>query len=640
MPILEQEPADPPVSLVQRLAVKLGVVFDLESSGRILILAAGIGVIAGLVAAAFFSLLNLLQFYVLAGVVGYVPPPAGTEAPLEGAKQLVTFAPPWCFVLLIPTLGGLLCGVIVYGLAPEAEGHGTDAMIRSFHRQKGRIRGRVPFVKALASIITIGTGGSAGREGPIAQVGAGFGSFLADKLQLTDWERRQLLLAGAAGGIGAIFRAPLGGALFTVEVLYTSASIEFAAFFPAVISSVVAYSVFCGIYGQGFAFTAPQHALQFHGAFELPLYAGFAVVCAIAGGIYVWCFYGLRDKLFHKLPIPRMFKPAVGGLVLGLIALACPQVMAGGYGWVQQLINGEFGIGDVTLSSAQSSADGAALWNIIGLIAILALAKIVATSFTISSGGSGGVFAPSLFIGAMLGGAYGWTCQALFGAQWVPEPAAYVLVGMGGFFAGVAKVPLTALLMVCEMSHSYDLLVPLMLVSILTVAILSSRWTLYEEQVTSMIDSPAHLGDFVIDVLARIHVRDVYKPGDFLQTVPQEMPLPKIMQFVARANSSYFPVVDGEKRLVGIFSLRDVRSVLQGSGAENLIVAADIATTPVLTVTPDDDLHTALKRFTQKNIDEIPVVDEQEPTKILGILRRKEVIGAYDEEIAALQHNA
>lgn len=630
-----KEPSDPPPGVARRLAAKLGAVFDLESSGRILILSVVVGVVSGLGAAAFYYLLALVQRYCIAGAMSYVPPPAGTEEAIARPDLSFAFAPHWFLVLLVPTLGGLLCGILVYGLAPEAEGHGTDAMVKSFHRLKGKIRARVPFVKGIASILTIGTGGSAGREGPIAQIGAGFGSFLADRLGLTDWERRQLLLAGAAGGIGAVFRAPLGGALFTVEVLYSSASLEFAAFFPAVISSVVAYSVFCSIHGRGFAFTTPADALKFHGPIELPLYVAFAVVCAIAGFVYVWFFYGLRDKFFRKLPIPDMLKPAIGGLVLGVIVLEFPKAVAGGYGSIQQLINGTFGSDGVTLSTAS----GASLWNIVGMIAMLALAKIVATSFTISSGGSGGVFAPSLFIGAMLGGAYGWTCHTLFGPEWVPEPAAYVLVGMGGFFAGVAKVPLTALLMVCEMSHSYDLLLPLMLVSILTVAILSSRWTLYEEQVTSMIDSPAHLGDFVIDVLARIYVRDVYKPGDLVQTVPQAMPLPKIMQFVARANSSYFPVVDNEKRLVGIFSLRDVRSVLQGSGAENLIVAADIATTPVLTVTPDDDLHTALKRFTQKNIDEIPVVDAEDPTKMIGMLRRKEVIGAYDEELAALRHN-
>jgi CIC family chloride channel protein len=632
--------------LLKSLRDKLGAIFDLESSGQLLIYSAVIGVIAGLVAAAFFFVLSEFQQFWLGEIAGYHPPPAGSER-IAGEAVEVQFPTYWWRVLLVPTLGGLVCGILVYGFAPEAEGHGSDAMIKSFHRLKGIIRFRVPWIKAAASIVTIGTGGSAGREGPIAQISAGCGSLLATRLGLADWERRQLMLAGAAGGIGAIFQAPLGGALFTVEVLYASTAFEFAAFIPCVLSSVLAYSVFCVFYGRGFAFLTPptsvEEAFTFH-VHELPFYLVFAVVCAVAGFVYVFIFYGLRDKFFRRLPLPNMIKPALGGLLLGCTALIFPQVMAGGYGWIQQVIDGTFGVGGETLATA----GGEGLVAIILILAGLALAKIVATSFTISSGGSGGVFAPSLFIGAMLGGAYGWTCRWAIGQvlgpeiaeQWVPQPGAYVLVGMGGFFAGVAKVPLTALLMVCEMSHSYDLLVPLMLVSIITVALLSSEWSLYEEQVTSLIDSPAHLGDFVVDVLARIHVRDVYRPGEVVEMIPQDMPLPRIIRRVASANASYFPVVDNDERLVGIFSLHDVRSVLQhGAGAETLVVAADIATSPVLTVTPDDDLHTALRRFTRKNIDEIPVVDPDEPTRILGMLRRKEVIGAYDEELAALRHD-
>ncbi|MCG8587559.1 MAG: chloride channel protein, partial [Pirellulales bacterium] len=219
----------------------------------------------------------------------------------------------------------------------------------------------------------------------------------------------------------------------------------------------------------------------------------------------------------------------------------------------------------------------------------------------------------------------------------VQHPGAFVLVGMGGFFAGVAKVPLTALIMVSEMSGSYELLVPLMLVSMVTVTILSARWSLYEEQVPSLIDSPAHLGDFMIDILARIRVREVYQPREHVELVPQSTPLPRVMRLVSRSPADYFPVVDDEEKLVGIFSLSDVRAVADAAGAGSLIVAADIATFPVLTVTPDDDLHTALRRFTQKNIDELPVVAPDDPRHVLGMLRRKEVILAYDQHFDALR---
>jgi len=458
----------------QSLREKLRSVFDLESSGRVIFYSALVGIVAGLGAAGFYFVLDQFQDRALGHAVGYYPPPAGSE-PVSHAPQLPEH---WWVVLLVPTLGGLVCGCIVYFFAPEAEGHGTDAMVRAFHSLKGRIRGRVPLIKTVASILTIGTGGSAGREGPIAQIGAGFGSFLSDKLHLSDWERRMLILSGASGGIAAIFRAPLGGALFAVEVLYASTAVEFSAIVPCVVASVIAYSVFASIFGPGLAFTVPA-SVSFGGPVELPFYLVFAVVCAVAGFLYVWCFYGLRDHVFRRLPIPNHVKPDIGGLLLGVIALWFPQIMAGGYGWIQEAINGSLTI---------------------QLMAMLVGAKILATSFTISSGGSGGVFAPSLFIGAMLGGAFGLLCNTLF-PEVAPRPEAFVLVGMGGFFAGVAKVPLTALIMVSEMSGSYELLVPLMLVSVINVAVLSSRWSLYEEQVPSLIDSPAHLGDYVVDVL-------------------------------------------------------------------------------------------------------------------------------------------
>jgi CIC family chloride channel protein len=596
--------------LVLRTLRRFQQIFDLESSGRLIFCSVIVGIVSGLGAALFLYLLETTQQLALGHIEGYFPPAAGTDT----AAHAIQLPSRWWAVLAIPSLGGLLCGILVYQWAPEAEGHGTDAMVKSFHRLKGIIRGRVPIVKALASVITIGTGGSAGREGPIAQIGAGFGSFLGQKLHLSHRDCRLLVLAGAAGGIGAIFRAPLGGALFVGEVLYSTAAVEFEAFVPAVASSIIAYSVFVGVYGHGLEFK-PASGLAFHGFHELPFYLVFAVVCALVGFVYVTTFYGLRNRFFRKLPLPRTLIPAVGGLLVGAMALVLPQVMAGGYGWIQLALDGRMST---------------------GLLLALVFAKIAATSFTISSGGSGGVFAPSLFIGAMLGGAFGQTANQLFPGA-IVQPEAFVLVGMGGFFAGVAKVPLTALIMVCEMSGSYELLVPLMLVSFVTVAILSSRWTLYEEQVRSLIDSPAHLGDFVVDVLERIHVRDVYQPDRPVDLVPQDLPMPKILSLVAGSRNSYFPVVDDHRKMVGIFSLRDVRSALLGNGTNQLVLAADLATDVVLTVTPEDDLHTALRRFTQKNIDDIPVVAAEDSKKVIGMLSRKEVIAAYDDQLARLR---
>jgi chloride channel protein, CIC family len=585
-------------------------IFDSEVSGRLIWISLVLGVLVGLGGAAFFTLLDLTQSFVLGRGMGYYPPAAGAETAGHPLQMPVR----WWAVLAIPTLGGLACGLLVYSLAPEAEGHGTDSMIRAFHRLAGRIRGRVPLVKALASIITIGTGGSAGREGPIAQIGAGMGSFVSERLRLPDRDRRLAMLSGAAAGIGAIFRAPLGGALFVSEVLYRSTALESAAVIPAFIASITGYITFSFLFGQAVVFHTPSH-LVFSNLAELPFYLVFALVCALVGYLYVAVFYGLRDRVFRKLPIPRYVQPAIGGFVLGMIALVLPHVMSGGYGWIQLAIDGQLAA---------------------GMLILLCFGKIVATSFTISSGGSGGVFAPSLFIGAMLGGAYGQFCHRFFPGL-IEHPEAFVLVGMGGFFAGVARVPLTAMLMVCEMTGSYGLLVPLMLVSIVHVAVLSSRWSLYEEQVTAVIDSPAHHGDFIVDVLEEIFVHEVMDSRRQPDLIPEDMPLPEILKQAAQSENTYFPVVNHAGQLVGIFSLRDLRAVLTGDRAGALVLATDIATTPVLTVDPEDDLHVALRRFTQKNIDELPVVSHEQPGRIVGVLSRRDVIAAYHQRVTEIQ---
>ena len=524
----------------------------------------------------------------------------------------------WWAVILVPAVGGLLCGLLVYGFAPEAEGHGTDAMVRAFHRLGGKIRARVPLIKSLASIITIGTGGSAGREGPIAQIGAGFGSFLASKAGLSERERRLLVLAGAAGGIGAIFRAPLGGALFVSEVLYASTALEFAAVIPAFIASITAYTVFAAIFGQGLAFiTSGELGLQQH--------QRVAVLPGICRGVFA-CGLSSTCRSSTVCAIifsadcrfPTVLKPAVGGLMLGMFAVWLPQLMSGGYGWIQLAMDGK-----LTLA----------------MLAILCFGKIVATSFTISSGGSGGVFAPSLFIGAMLGGAYGIACDRLFPGA-IEHHEAFVLVGMGGFFAGVAKVPLTAILMVCEMSGSYDLLVPLMLVSIVNVALLSSRHTLYEEQVSAMIDSPAHQGDFIIDVLEQLHVRDVIDPQRKLDIVPEDMPLDKILHLAASSENTYFPVVDQENRLVGIFSLRDLRAVLTGNRDGRLVLATDLATQPVSD--GDAGRRSAHRPATihAKEHRRHPGRRPAATPQIIGMLSRRHLISAYHDRVSELQGNA
>ncbi len=591
-------------------------------AGRVAVCSPIVGVIAGLGAVAFLLALGLMYRYVLVGLLGFHRPPTGEET-----LSAITLPGPWWMVLLVPTVGGLISGLIVFSLAPEAEGHGTDALIRAFHRGNGVIRGRVPLVKGIASIITIGSGGSAGQEGPIAQIGAGFGSYLARLLRLSTDERRLLMLAGAAGGVGAIFRAPLGGAIFGCEVLYSTAAIESAALLPCLSASIVAYSVFALFITPSPIFIVPN--LHFRGFAELPMFTLLALACVVVGWLYVRVFYGLRDKFFHPLPLPRHVKPAIGGFLVGLLALVFPQVMTGGYGWVQW---GAIGMPPSLTLPGELSFEP---HMTVRMLLTLALLKIVATGLTISSGGSGGVFGPSVFIGGMLGGAIGQLLGQVF-PTWGINPAAFALVGMGGFFAGVSKTPLTSIVMVCEMTGNYSLLVPLMLACGLHMG-LSRGWTIYEEQVASPVDSPAHRGDFVVDVLERLKVGEVHVRTEGLVVMPEATPFAEVLRQVAASTETLFLVVDARERLSGIFSLRDVRPALLGSDWGPLVVADDLASRPIVSVNPEDDLHTALRRLTELNTEEVPVVAHDDPTRLIGLLSRRELVAAYTAQIEALR---
>ena len=570
-------------------------------SGRIRwpLMSIGVGVVSGLGAILFEELLRRALHFFLYLPTSYMEPSRGSGVSTVAA---LASAHSWLF-LLIPALGGLVSGVMVFFIAPEAEGHGTDAMIEAFHRRAGYIRKRVPFIKTLASALIIGSGGSAGKEGPIAQIGAGFGSFLATVLKLKPRDRRILMLAGAAGGIGAIFHAPLGAALFVPGVLYRETEFEFEAILPCIVSAIVASSIFDKYFGRpALFFPGPVDFAPV----ELLPYALFAVICALVGYVYVKVFYDVvRDRIFKKIPIPMALKPALGGLMVGIIALQVPQVMDGGYGWIQAAIEGKI------------------FW---GTMFLLASMKIVATCCTISSGGSGGVFGPSVFIGAMLGGAFGFLGHQL-APGWVIHPNSFVLVGIGGFFAGVAKVPIASIIMACEMCASYTLLVPLMLVSTISFLLLG-KVGLYEKQVATRLASPAHMTEFARGLLEGMYVEDVVQPQPVM-VIPENMPLSQLIQVMANSRQIYFPVVDGGSRMTGILSINDIREVMFEESVQCLIVAKDVATSNVVRVFGQDSLQEALDKMVRLNVDELPVVKEDAPDEIIAMISKRAIISYY-----------
>jgi CIC family chloride channel protein len=443
-----------------------------------------LGVVGALAAQAFGWLLHLCQRIFLLHIAGYLPPDIGYGAVHH---QVIGRHGLW----LIPvstTLGGLISGLIVFTLAPEAEGHGTDTVVNAFHRARGAIRARVAPIKLVTSAITIGSGGSAGREGPTALITAGIGSMYASIFRRSDQERRFLIIVGMAAGLSAVFRSPLGTAIFAIEVLYSAMEFESQLLIYTMLASVVAYAVNGVFVGLRPLFYVPADMItpDYH---HYPWY----VLLGIAGGVMAtvlpMVFYKMRDA-FHAIPCPRSYKPAIGGLGVGLLALYWPQVLGGGYGWMQTAI-----IGGLPLK----------------LLGALLFVKILALAFTVSSGGSGGVFAPSLFVGAMLGG----TVAAVFHQP----PAPFVIVGMAALFGAAARVPMATLLMVCEMTGGYQLLVPAGLA--VTLAFMVQDWlsdglkyrSLYEAQVPTAAQSPAHYVEELNDAFDLIRAHQLQQPA-------------------------------------------------------------------------------------------------------------------------------
>ena len=469
----------------------------LRPQSRVLALSLVVGVIAGLGAVAFYVAGQAVFRYTLTTFAGYEPVEAGGEARLfadgDGAREGERQRPfprtlrPWLLVL-IPALGGLLCGLIVYTWAPEAEGHGTDAAIAAFHYKDGEIRPRVPIVKMIASAITLGTGGSGGREGPIAQIGAGFGSFLGTVLNLRPSERRLLMAAGMGAGIGAIFRAPLAGTLFAAEVMYSSADIESDVLMPAALGSVTAYSTFGLVFGWQPLFVIPPRVaelLVFDHPLELAAYLLLAVAMAVLAMLYTRTFYGLTYAL-HRLPFNPKLRPMVGAGLSGLLAVALYYA----FGQDQRVLSVlSFGYGILQQALEYEPGSGGAL-RLAVILLVVAVGKILTTSLTIGSGGSAGVFGASMVIGGCAGGALGMALHHFVPAL-VPHPASFVIVGMAGFFAAAAKTPLSTLVMVSEMTGNYNLLLPALWVCTLSF-LLSDQQSIYHEQVVDRLASPVH----------------------------------------------------------------------------------------------------------------------------------------------------
>jgi CIC family chloride channel protein len=587
---------------------------------RLMGLSLVVGMIAGLGAIVFYVACQVVVWLALDLGVGYHPHHPGGE-PVLFAESERTFQP-W-LLLIVPMIGGLLSGLLVFSIAPEAEGHGTDAAIAAYHHHQGRIRPRVPLVKIISSALTIGSGGSGGREGPIAQIGAGFGSFLGGLLRLRPAERRILMAAGMGAGVAAIFRAPLAGALFAAEVLYRSPDFESEVIIPAGLACVMAYCTFGFAFGWEPLFTIPPNVLgvlTFSNPLRLLPYLLLAVFMVILAMLYTRTFYGLTH-LFRKVPMRPHFKPALGALLSGALGLVL-------FFWLgkQVLAVMSFGYGILQDGLTIQGADEGNLELALILFAV-AVGKILTTGLTIGSGGSGGVFGPSMVIGGCGGGALGIGLHWLWPAL-VPHPATFVVVGMAGFFAAAAKTPFSTLVIVSEMTGNYNLLLPSLWVCALAF-LLSDEQSIYSSQVESRSVSPAHQGDYVRAVLAGMHVGQFLTPQQTFPTLRPEDRLSQVIEGLGDCSFQALPVTDPAGALLGVVSLEEVYVASQSPHLLSLVVAADMMRSDIVPLRAEDRLDRAVELFVENDVMALPVVDGSPQRRVLGLVRRSDITGTY-----------
>ena len=583
-----------------------------DRNARIYLYSVVVGTNAGLAAVLFTYGLELAKFVLVECLAGF---PQRHPGGYRGFDFSFFGQPAYEYriwlLASLPALGAGVGGYLVYRWAPEAEGAGADATIDAFHNQRGLVRPVVPLVKAFATIATLASGGSAGQQGPLAQIGAGLGSWLGSRLKLAPDQRRILLLAGTAGGLGAVFRAPLGGAITSVEILYRR-DFESSALIPCIISSIVAYSLYLGIFGFSHIFSMPD--LRFTDVRELAFYLVLGLVCALAGMVYVRLFNLLRHR-FDRVALPRYLVVALGGLLVGLIGLLDGGSLGGGFGVIQKGLDGHLGL---------------------RAFAVLAVLKMISSSCTVASGGAGGLFGPSLFIGSMLGGAVG-----VLGNQYFPDivqqPAAYMVVGMASFFAGVANTPLAALIIVTEMTGSYHLLPPLMLVCALAL-IFARRFSIYHNQVENRFHSPAHVKDFTVDILQNLQVGQLLPD---LAASQQALVRNDLSYFDLRQRSRtlgllHFVVADGQGRLRGMIRMDDL-DLPQDDFLRPLILVEDMFIENVEPIELADDLHQVLQKLLDSDFDKLPVVRRGATgNEVLGHMSYQDLLAAYHEEIGRL----
>jgi CIC family chloride channel protein len=571
---------------------------DIPESGIIILTALIVGIGAGLGAVVFRRLIGWIYRLSFVSIAGFLEP----ISPIH--------------YILIPAIGGLIVGLLIYNFAHEAKGHGVPEVMEAVALRGGRIRPRVALVKALASSVCIGTGGSVGREGPIAQIGSALGSTVGQLLNLSDERVRNLVACGAAGGIAATFNAPIAGSLFALEVILGQFH---ATYFGAVVVSAVTADVIAQYFeGNLRAFVVPAYTLV--SPWELVFYAILGVIAAVGAVFFSRSLYASED-LFEKLHLPEYIKPALGGALLGVIGIltfkagGVPRIFGVGYESITESLSNNFTI-QITFS--------------------LLLLKMLATLLTLGSGGSGGVFAPSLFMGAMLGATFGQIVNLLFPGITAPA-GAYALVGMAAFFGGAAHAPVTAILILFEMTGDYQIILPLMFATVVSTIVsrILSKESIYTLKLSRR---GVHLEQGQdIDVMQGVQVREIITTD--IDFVPPGLPVSSLADVFAQTHHHGLPVCNADGSLVGVVTIQDLEKALDEPDLENRVVI-DIATKDDLLVAyPDESVWEALRRLSIRDIGRLPVLESIDSNQLVGIIRRSDIVRAYKIAIINRSHH-
>jgi CIC family chloride channel protein len=571
---------------------------ELPESAVIIMTALIVGVGAGLGAYIFRRLINLIFRVSFVNIASFLAP----ISPFQ--------------YILIPAVGGLIVGVLIYKYAQEAKGHGVPEVMEAVALRGGRIRPVVAVIKSLASSVCIGTGGSVGREGPIAQIGSALGSTLGQLLNLSDERIRNLVACGAGGGIAATFNAPIAGAIFSLEVILGQFH---ATYFGAVVISAVTADVIAqSLEGNLRAFTVPEYALV--SGWELIFYALLGVIAALASVFFTRSLYATED-LFDKFRIPEYVKPALGGAILGIVGILTyksddlPRIFGIGYESINVALANNF-----TLQIA---------------LALLVL-KMLATMITLGSGGSGGVFAPSLFMGAMLGASFGQAVNLLFPSITAPA-GAYALVGMAAFFGGAAHAPVTAILILFEMTGDYQIILPLMLTTVIStlIARLLSKDSIYTLKLSRRGVNLEQGQD--IDVMQGVKVSEIMTTD--IDFVPPDLPISDLAEVFTETHHHGLPVCDDAGNLLGIVTIQDLEIAL-GEPSLEVRKVIDIASTEdVLVAYPEESVWEALRRLSVRDVGRLPVLENRDSRILIGLIRRSDIVRAYNLAIINRSHH-